>query len=161
MSGANAASAKILEPGGILFGRQGMRIQTLLGSCVAITFWHPDTCLGAMCHYLVPSCKEGPPGRGGIEAIAMIRDHFRRRGIEPSDLEVKMFGGGNMFPDLRMGATDIGQVNIDEGRRFLESNGFHVHRSDLAGTDRRWVVFDTGSGEVLVQRASSHEGRQG
>src|SRR5439155_18563598 len=39
-----------LQPGEWYFGDADTRIRTLLGSCVAITMWHPRRCLGGMCH---------------------------------------------------------------------------------------------------------------
>jgi chemotaxis protein CheD len=44
-----------LHPGEYAFGDAQTRIRTLLGSCVAITFWHPVLKTGAMCHYLLPA----------------------------------------------------------------------------------------------------------
>ena len=44
-----------LNPGEYAFGTELDRIRTILGSCVAVTFWHPGLRLGAMCHYLLPA----------------------------------------------------------------------------------------------------------
>ena len=44
-----------LLPGEFHFGDQDDRIITLLGSCVAITLWHPEKRIGGMCHYMLPS----------------------------------------------------------------------------------------------------------
>lgn len=44
-----------LGPGDLYFGDQFTRIRTLLGSCVAITLWHPRALIGGMCHYMMPT----------------------------------------------------------------------------------------------------------
>jgi chemotaxis protein CheD len=44
-----------LGPGDLYFGDRTVRIRTLLGSCVAVTLWHPFARIGGMCHYVVPS----------------------------------------------------------------------------------------------------------
>ena len=44
-----------LQPGEFYFGEGKTRIRTLLGSCVAITLWHPRLHIGGMSHYMLPS----------------------------------------------------------------------------------------------------------
>ena len=43
-----------LQPGEFYFGEEKTRIRTLLGSCVAVTLWHPKLRIGGMCHYMLP-----------------------------------------------------------------------------------------------------------
>ena len=126
---------------------------------MAITFWHPRWKLGAMCHYVVPErppSETGPPdGKYAVDAIGMIAERFRSRGIPPEAFEVKLFGGGNMFPDLPMGkAQPIGEKNIEVGRRLLKEAGFQVLREDLAGLGNRTVIFDIQSGKVWIRQGS-------
>ena len=47
-----------LQPGDFYFGEAGTRIRTLLGSCVAITLWHPILHIGGMCHIMLPERGE-------------------------------------------------------------------------------------------------------
>ena len=49
-----------LNPGDYAFGDEQVRMRTLLGSCVAVTFWHPKLRVGAMCHYLLPALGAPP-----------------------------------------------------------------------------------------------------
>ena len=44
-----------LQPGEFYFGEGKTRVRTLLGSCVAITLWHPRLHLGGMSHYVLPN----------------------------------------------------------------------------------------------------------
>jgi len=147
----------LLEPGEVAFAKAPACLRTHLGSCVAITFWHPRLKLGAMCHYLVPERPGSEPaalnGKFAEDAIAMIAQRFRFQGLSLGDFEVKMFGGGNMFPDLPMGeAVPIGEKNAEAGRRLLNGAGFRVLREDLAGVGPRSVRFDLQSGEVWVHQ---------
>ena len=54
----NAAPEDALEifirPGEFYFGDGNTRIRTILGSCVAVTLWHPERHIGGMCHYMLP-----------------------------------------------------------------------------------------------------------
>ena len=160
-----------LEPGRVAFGGAGTRISTLLGSCVAVTFWHPGSRAGAMCHYLLPrrprSATGGPDSRYADDAIGAILDQFRWTGVLAGQLEVKMFGGGNMFTDFPAGAAlEVGEANVQEGLRLLEAAGCQVLRRDLAGVSPRMVIFDLGNGDVWVakrpqQRPGSADGQAG
>jgi chemotaxis protein CheD len=93
-----------LRPGDFYWGGEATRIQTLLGSCVTLTFWHPKLKQGGMCHFMLPTRSsrregEGVKSRGkyGTEAMRMFFEEIRRLRTEAADYEIKMFGGGNMF----------------------------------------------------------------
>jgi len=146
-----------LNPGEFAFGGPQMRIRTLLGSCVAVTFWHPIHRCGAMCHYLLPNGPSAPgtppDGKYAQDVIQLILAHFRRKRLRPDDFVVKMFGGSSMFPDLALGEMlAIGARNIHQGHILLEEAGFKVANSDLAGTNQRMVIFELWSGDVWVRQ---------
>jgi len=50
----------VLGPGDLYFGDRRTRIRTLLGSCVAVTLWHPKAQIGGMCHYMMPPVAAKP-----------------------------------------------------------------------------------------------------
>ncbi|MFM2120003.1 MAG: hypothetical protein RL722_1471, partial [Pseudomonadota bacterium] len=59
---AEAREELLILPGQLWFGPGGERapvLRTLLGSCVAVTLWHPGRQLGGMCHYLLPARQHG------------------------------------------------------------------------------------------------------
>jgi len=145
-----------LHPGDYVFGDERTRIRTLLGSCVAITFWHPALLIGAMCHYLLPTRPTAKAGRDGSyadEVIKLIADQFRLQGLLPEDFQVKMFGGSDMFPDLSLDEIlSIGAKNIYMGERTLANHGFRIAKSDLAGVAQRMVIFELWSGDVWVRQ---------
>lgn len=146
-----------LRPGDYAFGKDGTVIRTLLGSCVAVTFWYPRLKLGAMCHYLLPSrhprMVEPPSGKYARDVIPIIADRFANQGLDPKAFEVKMFGGSNMFPNLTMGeALHVGAKNIQMGIARLTEAGFAIHSFDLAGATNRTVIFDVSNGDVWVRQ---------
>ena len=51
---AQPGEALSLMPGELWSGRGAASVRTLLGSCVALTLWHPRLRVGGMCHYLLP-----------------------------------------------------------------------------------------------------------
>lgn len=106
-----------LQPGEFYFGDRDTRIRTLLGSCVSITMWHPVRLIGGMCHYLLPSrpgiVDSTLDGRYAEEAMLMFLQETARHNTNPSEYVVKIFGGGNMFPDLkkRKGSCTLSSSN--------------------------------------------------
>jgi len=157
MASETVLRERFLNPGEFAFGDAHSRIRTILGSCVAVTFWHPGLRLGAMCHYLLPACgHDHPEALGGKYAdvvIPLIAAHFRELNLPPASLEVKMFGGSSMFPGLSLSRSlNVGARNIHMGLAILARSGFRILNYDLAGGSNRMVVFDLPTGEVWVRQ---------
>src|SRR5690242_12661253 len=91
----------VLEPGQFHFAGSELRIGTLLGSCVAITMWHPRIRIGGMCHYLLPSRRTTRPdqeeldGRYADEAVELFMREIQEAGTFAEDYQAKLFGGGD------------------------------------------------------------------
>jgi len=150
-----------LQPGEFYFGEAKTRIRTLLGSCVAITLWHPGLRIGGMAHYMLPSrphrASEQPlDGRYAEEVVLMFQRELQNTRTRPAEYQAKLFGGGRMFGPL--GKTkrhvDVQDRNIDIGRRLMAQHGFRVLAEDLGGDGHRNVVFDLWSGDVWLKRAA-------
>ncbi|MDP2783479.1 MAG: chemotaxis protein CheD [Sulfurimicrobium sp.] len=152
-----AASAEVfLNPGDFHFGAETRRIHTLLGSCVAITLWHPVLRIGGMCHFMLPSRsrQEGGEldGRYGDEAVQMFLCEIDKFDTRPSEYQVKLFGGGNMFKDFSSSTVaSVAQRNAEAGADLLRQNGFCVECEDVGGNGHRRVIFDLRDGNVWVK----------
>ncbi len=148
---ASGGPEVFLHPGEYHFGSAPGVIRTLLGSCVSVTVWHPGLRLGGMCHALLPSRvrRRGDPleGRFVDEAIEILREALRVRGVSPGACKVKLFGGGNMFAPPAAD-LDVGVRNIEAARRHLAANGFAVIREDVGGNRPRRLSFDLATGRV-------------
>jgi chemotaxis protein CheD len=149
-----------LNPGDFAFGDQNTRIRTILGSCVAVTFWHPEMKMGAMCHYMLPSRlpeSDSPMnGRYGDEVIEFITERFQVQGFLPSLLQVKIFGGSNMSPGLaNPDIQSIGVKNIEIAARILKEKGFQILNADVGHCQHRTIIFDIQNGQVWVRRGPS------
>src|SRR5437867_1676153 len=98
-----------LQPGEFYFGDKNTRIRTVLRSCVSISFWHAELLVGGMCHYMLPSRNNErrgaiaplSDGRYADEAIALLLKEIDATGASHREFQVKLFGGGNMFPDRK------------------------------------------------------------
>ncbi|WP_269532603.1 chemotaxis protein CheD [Chitinimonas sp. BJYL2] len=153
-----------LQPGEVYFGDAETRIRTLLGSCVSITWWHPQRRIGGMCHYLLPqrpntqpsgTAKAGLPaqldGRYAEEAFQLVMRYIQSTGTLPADYVVKMFGGGHMLNNGSSKLPAVGDRNIEFGKQWLASHGFRLSREHLAGEGHRHIVFDIATGDVWVR----------
>lgn len=152
-----------LKPGEWHFGDASARIRTILGSCVAFTFWHRQLLLGGMCHYMLPERMQTPPpghtpdGRYGDEALLLINRAIMRRGGVMSDYEVKLFGGATMFASDKQQET-VSARNIEMARRLVEHYRLRVAAHHLGGQVSRHLVFDIGSGDVFLKTGAALPG---
>lgn len=156
----------VLNPGEIFFGGGPRRISTLLGSCVAMTVWHPQLRQGGLCHYLLPGLPRAhlPPSdtRYAGAAFAMLERHVHTLGAQLDECEFGIFGGGNMFPGIdNMFGGRIGRLNIEAALRFVREHGLRLKRRDIGGDGYRNIAFDPHSGTVSVRYVSIEIARPG
>lgn len=131
-------------------------MSTLLGSCIAITMWHPTLKIGGMCHYLLATVRAAEltaPADHAEGAIELFKQYINQVGTSPKEYEVKMFGGGNMLLNGEADgkAINIAKNNITHGIKLLKENGFIIKTSDLGGRYYRKVMFDVVSGDVWLK----------
>lgn len=145
--------------GEVYFGQGDLQVETLLGSCVAITFWHPVRHLGGLCHFLLPvrrlhrerSEDEEPDGRYGDEALVRLLNEVRKHDTQVADYRVKVFGGGNVL-GLPASKVRIGQANADCALEMLQRQNIPITAQDIAGDGYRYLRFDLNNGDVWVRR---------
>lgn len=146
-----------LKPGEYYFGEGYTRIHTLLGSCVAITLWHPKKHLGGMCHYLLPARglnQRLSQGHYAEEVIQLFLQSLHKTQTHPWEYEVKVFGGANMFENFRhrQGTINVAQNNVETGAKLLRQHGFKVKVTDVGGVNHRKIYLELWNGDVWVQR---------
>jgi chemotaxis protein CheD len=156
-----------LQPGEFYFGGAATRIRTLLGSCVAITMWHPTRLVGGMCHYMLPSRnKPGSQldGKYADEALQLFLLEAARHGTQLQEYQVKLFGGGTMFPGYRKKtasgnppANNIANNNVAAAHRLLAQHRLRLSAEDLGRNGHRNVIFDISSGHVWVRHQALTE----
>jgi chemotaxis protein CheD len=147
-----------LLAGHLYFGQQAMRVRTLLGSCVAITLWHPQKQLGGMCHFLLPSRQRQPgmprDGRYGDEAVNMLVEALTRAGTRPQHYVAHLYGGADTMPEATGVKFNVGQRNIEQGWALLDHYGFQLENIDVGDHVPRNVSLDCRTGEVVMRRGA-------
>lgn len=150
-----------LKPGEFYFGRSPQVLKTLLGSCVAITLWHPVRHIGGMCHFLLPTIgsakarlhdpKRELDGRYGCDAAELFLQHIRKHGASAKEYEAKIFGGSNMFPALKNGGNDVGRKNIEFAKNFLKQQGIALKVEHVGDSGHRTLIFDLQTGHCWLK----------
>ena len=137
-----------LHPGDVALGLRGDRLETLLGSCVAIILTDPRRTLGAMCHIVHAS----PAGDGQADntayaanALDAMYQALMAHGINPHLCQAYVYGGGNMFPSMVRSHRHVGQANADWVLAALAEDGIPVIGHDLGGQSYRRVRWTVGN----------------
>ena len=94
-----------VQPGESHLVREPTILRTLLGSCVGIAFWVPRLGLGALCHPMLPRTPARlavsltrSAGRRYVDfAIRDLARQFDALGASRGEVEVKLFGGGDVL----------------------------------------------------------------
>lgn len=148
-----------LKPGELVLTPEPSLVVTVLGSCVAITFFSVWPRYAGICHAMLPRPRRdntlADPLAGRFkylsEAIPFMLARFHSKGIATSAIEVKMFGGANVTCKRAMGQDErlIGNVNIETARQMLEAESLLVKATNVGGLIGRKLVFNTETGEVM------------
>jgi chemotaxis protein CheD len=151
-----------LKAGEMHFSERSAVVLTVLGSCLSVTMFHRKLAMGAVCHGFMPQCRGGQSCDDGckdgftyvdcsIRKMLMLFDHF---GVKRGELEIKVFGGADMFDTARngRGTFSVGKQNITTATKILEQEGLNIVSMDVGGTRGRKLYFHTRTGEVLLKR---------
>ncbi|OYY59645.1 MAG: hypothetical protein B7Y51_12875 [Burkholderiales bacterium 28-67-8] len=142
---ATERRVQVLHPGDVACADRGDRLETLLGSCVAIVLTDPRRTIGAMCHIVHASRPvAGMPDSTAYaeRALSTLYAQLRARGINPLLCEAWVYGGGNMFPG-QFTASHVGDQNAHWALDALAHDGVRVLFHDLGGNAYRrlgWTV---------------------
>lgn len=157
MSPARDAIDIFLMPGEFFVGDAGYRIRTMLGSCVSITLWSRERCIGAMSHFLLSTRgKKGSEldGRYGDEAVLLMIKELCRRGVAPPDCQAKIFGGASMLSGSGADTMHVGHKNGIAARQLMEQLGIPVVSTSLYGNGHRNIIFDVATGDVWARQVN-------
>lgn len=146
-----------LHPGELYYGRAPTIVSTLLGSCVAVTLWHPKELLGGMCHIVLPESGAGIACdmKYGDCALAEFSKQAIKFSTKTEDYVVNVYGGSDMFPDMKKSAgMKIGERNIEKVNQLLQLYKFKVNEIDTGGTSSRKIKLDLSDGSVTTRKTN-------
>jgi len=152
-----------LHPGELYLSRKPAIIRTILGSCVGATFWSARLRVGALCHAQLPQCPSSSTdldltiGSRYVDfSIRYLARQFDKLGASRTEVQVKLFGGADVLlvSDPAAAKPTVGKMNCKAALEILRIEGLNLNASSLGGTSGLNILFNTGTGEVLLRRHS-------
>jgi chemotaxis protein CheD len=130
-------------------GDPHVMLSTVLGSCVAACIRDQRIGVGGMNHFLLPSGggDSDDARRYGVFAMEVLINEILKAGGRREHLRAKLFGGAQMFSDLKQ----IGDANGAFAAKFLHDEGVALEAQSLGGRQARRVHFWPASGKALMK----------
>lgn len=151
-----------LHIGECFLSKEPTLVCTVLGSCVAVSFFQPVIRLGGIFHALLPDSTEhkseeskNQPCKFVDHSIRMILQAVERHGGRRKDIQIKVFGGAELFGfsgGTGSTANSVGRKNVQMAIVELEKAGLRIMASDVGGPLGRKLYFLSDTGEVWVKR---------
>lgn len=156
-NGFNTQAVKLL-PGEYYVTNDDLLLVTVLGSCVAACIRDRQSGIGGMNHFMLPDDGSGDgsassSARYGTYAMELLINQLLKLGAHRSNLEAKVFGGGNVLGGMI--TTNVGQRNADFVIQFLADEKIRVVAQDLVDIYPRKVYFFPKTSKVLVKKLLS------
>ncbi|MCP5156428.1 MAG: chemotaxis protein CheD [Ectothiorhodospiraceae bacterium] len=144
-----------LHPGEVHFDDGEAQLHTVLGSCVAITLWHPGRRIGGMCHYVLPvrvGTRLGPlDGRYADEAMEMLVAAAQARDTAIGEYQAKIFGGADVLALTSSTNETVGERNVAAALRLLDHHRVPLLVAHVGESGHRRIFLDVASGDVWVR----------
>ncbi len=138
-----------LNPGYIFVSQEPHLIHTVLGSCVAVCLWDSYHNFGGMSHYIYSKALGTDRNvKFGEVAIPYLIKLMLGFGAKESQIKAHIAGGGE-HPDFK---SMIGAENADLADKLLADHHIEVLSRDVKGQYGRKVVFNSGTGEILIYK---------
>lgn len=148
-----ASQYLLVAEGGVY--EQPTAVQTVLGSCVSVTFFSPKRRIGGIFHALMPRRSEyeridtGAPAFRYVDtAIEAVSKRLFQLGVKQQDVECKIFGGANAMFQHEL---SIGPKNVRVAFESLASYPLRIAATNVGGNAGRKILFFTHTGEVYVK----------
>ncbi|CAK0771592.1 chemotaxis protein CheD [uncultured Gammaproteobacteria bacterium] len=145
-----------LMAGEIYCDRRTQVIGTILGSCVSVCLWDPSLRYGGMNHFILPSrpMKAELSTRYGDDAIRTLVQGMLNQGSRLTELQAKVFGGGNVLrTGVSGGAGDfaVGRRNAEVALSELNRLGIPIVASRVSGEEGVALLHCTECGDVWLR----------
>ncbi|MBS1145087.1 MAG: CheD [Proteobacteria bacterium] len=131
-------------------------LSTLLGSCVAVCLFDPQSRVGGLNHFMLPSIRRGTNDDvdsllSGSYAMEALLNALLQKGAKKVRLQAKAFGGGTII-NTSGPSMSIGLRNAEFTKEWLDREGIPLLASDFLGPWSRKVLFLPSSGDVFCRR---------
>jgi len=136
----------------------GVLRASAIGSCVVVTGYDVDFCVGGMAHVMLPGASRAPnPSDRTKYAEDAIQEMMRKMealGAKAARLSVCLVGGGNVLSD---GHDSLGPEIVQSLIAILGEKGIAPVAMEVGGTQRRSCSLDVSCGRVTYTIGDSVE----
>lgn len=158
----NECECIYLKPGEIHESDGELVVNTVLGSCVSVTMYVRRLKYGIICHCMLPASNEGNKQSEDCMryvdcALSYMNDKFINLGVSKKEIEVKLFGGSDMFSTGGAGVT-VGARNVAAAIELLNKYNFVLMAQDTGGQFTRKLYFSLDTGTVYLRKISKMQG---
>jgi len=136
--------------------REDTIITYSLGSCLGVTVYDPQKCIGGMVHCQLPSCStedktkaKQNPAMFVDTGVSLLFQKFFEAGGNKSRMVVKAAGCAAILD--ANGFFRIGERNVTLFRKLLWKNGILLNGSEVGGDVSRTLVLDMATGRTLIR----------
>jgi len=126
-----------------------------LGSCIGLTLWDPQVCVGGMIHFMLPDSSLSPDKAKANPAMfansgvpALFRAAYELGAVKKRMI-IKVAGGSQLLDDN--GTFNIGKRNYIMVRKLFWKNGILIDGEDVGGSISRTLRLEVGSGRVILK----------
>lgn len=146
-----------LKPGELIISEKPVMVTTVLGSCISVTMFNERMGTAAICHGMLPHGGRSDNFKYVDTALRYMIDYFKTLNIGRKEIEVKVFGGADMFNTTRSNTPNltVGWQNISAATCFLKDHGMAPTTSDVGGQKGRKLIFTTDTGIVYLKRLNA------
>jgi chemotaxis receptor (MCP) glutamine deamidase CheD len=134
--------------GEVAASNRPLRLETVLGSCVAVCLFDPVARVGGMNHILVPSSSSNYSARCGVHAMELLINALMKHGADRRRIVAKAFGAGNVLPIAR--TPSVGELNAKFVREFLHTEKISLLAERMGGDQAVRVIFHAHTGRAFV-----------
>ncbi|MGA2447063.1 MAG: CheR family methyltransferase [Polyangiaceae bacterium] len=139
----------VIHAGGVFVSKDGVRVRTLVGSCIAVCMFDPIAGVGGMNHFMLPhGDREGNPARFGFAAMELLIEGLLQNGAQRDRLRAKVFGASHV---LAGNYQDISAINIAFIREYMEAAELPILAEKLGQNGALQIVFETDTGRAFVR----------
>jgi len=145
----NKIEQQYLYPSNLIVSDQGIRVMTVLGSCISVCLYDKELKRGGINHFMLPLWNGNglaSPKYGNV-AIDKLVKNMELMNCDKNNLVAKIFGGSS----LSIGTLNIGGKNIDLAKNMLSELGIKIVSESIGGNLGRKILFDTETGDVFMK----------
>lgn len=146
-----------VNAGEVVFSEKPVILKTILGSCIAVCFYHKGLSFGGMIHGMYAGYGDSNSYIGN--AIDVMLREFQKRGVLISQLELTIIGGATLFgiKSLNAEQKSVGQLNADSVIEIVDKLNLNVREKDLGCACSRNVSFNLQDGHIFIEKLKSEK----